>query len=87
MGTVDSYVGSGGLTVDNATWAGHLLFEGQINRNAIQIDGSWYSITHGWGTNVYFNPITTLSNQYLGPVQFRALDDQIKTELYGATHH
>jgi hypothetical protein len=90
VGMVQSYVGDGGLVVNNVTdWAGlHIFFDGWANRNAYQADdGTWYSITHGSGTTIYGGFIMAGINQAFGPGIFNNIDRSISAQLYTATHH
>jgi hypothetical protein len=87
IGDVQSYVGKDSLTVDNVTDTNHVLFDGYISRNAIQVDGAWYSVTHGTGTSYYGGAFVATGNQVFGPALFNAMDASIASQLYAATHH
>jgi hypothetical protein len=87
VGEVQSYVGSGGLTVNNITQWDHVLAQGFANRNAFQSGGNWYSVTHGFGNNYYGGIIMAIVNQLSGPGIFNSLDRSIANQLYNATHH
>ena len=85
VGEVTSYVGAGGLTVSNVTNTAHILFDGWANRNAYQENGTWYSSTHGRGTNYIGGVFTATVNQVVGPSIFNSMDRSIALQLYGAT--
>jgi RHS repeat-associated protein len=87
VGEVKSYVGKDGLTVVNVTDKDHPLYDGWVDRNAIQVNGTWYSLTHGHGTNYYGGAFTAGANQAFGPDIFKNLDESIASQLYAATHH
>ncbi|HEX3810303.1 MAG TPA: FG-GAP-like repeat-containing protein [Rhizomicrobium sp.] len=87
VGTVHSYVGQNGLTVANVTDPGHILFDGYANRNALQVNGAWYSVTHGSGISYYGGAFIAEANQVLGPGIFNNMDTSIASQLYAATHH
>ncbi|HEY4971203.1 MAG TPA: RHS repeat-associated core domain-containing protein, partial [Steroidobacteraceae bacterium] len=85
-GQVTVVVGNGGLTVSNMTNLDHVMLDGWINRNAFQVDGAWYSYTHGTGTNYFGGAFMAMFNQFIGPILFNGLDDQVRNDLYKATH-
>jgi RHS repeat-associated protein len=87
VGQVKTYVGAGGLTVNNITLINHIFCCGWVNRNALfDTSGAWYSITHGKGTNYYGGFISAMWNQALGPSKFYDLDMSIRAQLYKKTH-
>ena len=51
-GKIRTVVSPDGLTVINRTLKGHIFFDGQIARHAVQApNGSWFMTTHGIGNN------------------------------------
>jgi hypothetical protein len=73
VGHVRTIITNGGLTVTNTTLKGHIFYNGEIVRTAIQDpDGSWSVITHGIGNNVI--PGAADLNQETGPDIFKELD-------------
>ena len=86
-GEIKSYVGQGGLTVANITEKLHPLYNGWIQRVAIERNGAWYVRTHGSGTNFYGGMPSALANEkVLGPLMFNELDKNVRQWLYQATH-
>lgn len=86
VGTVTSYVGKGGLTINNITNLSHIFYDGWANRNAFQhSNGNWYSYTHGKGTNYFLGAFMAAANQIFGPGTFDGIDRAIYHELYRRT--
>ena len=86
VGNVTTTVSSDGLTTSNETAPGHLLYDGQITRSAIENpDGSWSVITSGIGNNIY--PGMATVNEEVGPDIFNNVDEQMRqniTKIYGS---
>jgi hypothetical protein len=72
-GFIRTRVSLDGLTITNITEPVHLLYDGQVERRAVQApDGSWYIATTGIGNN--FVTILSPINQTLAPIQFNTFD-------------
>ena len=83
-GNVRTAVSPDGLTVQNTTQPGHLLYDGQITRTATQnANGSWDVTTVGTGNNIW--PGMATANEVTGPGIFDNVDEQMRENI--ARHH
>jgi hypothetical protein len=83
-GFVKTTVSEDGLSITNRTQAEHVLYDGQITRQALQAaDGSWYVYTRGTGNNGI--PGFNVLNEWQGPEVFRALDRNLRDNI--SRHH
>ncbi len=79
-GKVRVSISPDGLTITNRTQPGHLLYDGQIVRQAVRAaDGSWTITTHGTGNN--FLPLMNLNNAQDGPKIFDVLDQRLRDNI------
>ncbi len=84
VGNVKTTISEDGLTTQNVTKPGHLLYDGQITRKAEQnSDGSWSVTTTGTGNNVI--PGMATANELAGPSIFDSLDQQMRQNIL--LHH
>jgi len=82
-GNVITTVTNQGFTITNRTLPGHLFYDGEIIRTAVQIDGAWYITTHGFGNNVILG--ANIINEWQGKKIFEYLDKEMQNNI--ATHH
>jgi HK97 family phage portal protein len=83
-GFVRTKISEDGLTIVNRTLQGHILYDGLIERRAVQAaDGSWHVTTLGIGNNVL--PGMNVINESQGPRIFDALDQQLRENI--ERHH
>ena len=76
-GWIRTYISDDGLTIRNETNPLHILYNGQIVRQAtLAEDGSWYVTTRGTGNN--FIPGMNAMNEWQGPKIFSFMDQQLR---------
>jgi hypothetical protein len=76
MGSIRFETSDGGLTTTNTTLRPHILYDGKVNRHAVQnANGDWVVITVGYGNNR--TPGMDIANQVGGPMLFNTVDTQM----------
>ncbi len=84
VGNVTTTVSPDGLTTINETSPGHLLYDGQVTRSAIESpDGSWSITTIGIGNNIYTGMAD--ANELFGPDIFNNIDEKMRQNIL--IHH
>jgi hypothetical protein len=68
-------------TITNYSRPTHIFHQGSVDREIREVNGTWYVVTHGTGTNIrtpypIVNEVIDKVNEAIGPSSFMYLVDQ-----------
>lgn len=72
---------NGLVTLTNQTLPSHVLYDGRVDRTAIQVGTDVYMLTIGYGHNT--GPTSAAFNQLIGPYLFDLVDDNLRRRVNG----